>query len=291
MAEACGARNTCHSDAVVLCCTIGAKACKIFSRPHNEIRRAQRVEDELRKYNLAVSPEARDEQGDSLIAAALSANDAVVFEQRQYPSDAHNALSEFEVSEVATRERRVALSLGVEALALPLLVERRLVDLAGARYNPETHRVRLVADSFAHYAQNKHAVVRMAQALLDEAFRADSNYVPLSASSFADAASAASAADERLLLDEFAEFADGASIDNPLNLGPALAPASFVQRVADDIAVDEALARGAAVDSEPMNADAPLNVFTFGRLPPQDARAAAAANTESIVASLIEEAA
>jgi hypothetical protein len=77
------------------------------------------------------------------------------------------------------RERKMKMMVKVSALKLPPPVLERFKGLAGSRYNPETDVLTLVSSLFPTKTDNKFVVKRRLRQLLEEAWKADPNYLPL----------------------------------------------------------------------------------------------------------------
>lgn len=76
-------------------------------------------------------------------------------------------------------QRKAKLRINLEALHLPVMVRDRLVSLAGVRYKAESGAIVLISDTMPTRDTNISNVYKVASNLLNEAWKADLNYVPV----------------------------------------------------------------------------------------------------------------
>jgi hypothetical protein len=76
-------------------------------------------------------------------------------------------------------QRKIKLRIHIAGLGLPPIVRQRLIELAGTRYSKEKRTVTLICDTQPTRDQNIAHVYKTAANLLNEAWMADLNYVPL----------------------------------------------------------------------------------------------------------------
>ena len=231
----------------------------------------------------AVHEAAEDADGDEIDADAhaLLNNNAFVLITHDRRFDVGAADSPFKKQEAILKQRRVVLLVSVEALRLPKLAEERLIELVGVRYDAESGMIKLSADAFTQRSENTFAVLRTMKELINEAFLADSNYVPPARSSDgAQSPFEAAAAEEAAW---FAQLrAKGVELDSPLQVGPALAPIAFMERVQRDIELDQRSARGALLANEQPR----LRLFHLEAVPTAAERSAADKQMTELVAQL-----
>jgi small subunit ribosomal protein S35 len=66
-------------------------------------------------------------------------------------------------------ERKVVLQFAPDDLDLTPVQKRKLIKLAGRRYNPELEVVKMSCESFDHQAQNKRHLVELVKKLMEAA--------------------------------------------------------------------------------------------------------------------------
>jgi hypothetical protein len=227
------------------------------------------------------APEDGDGDEIDADAHALLNDNAFVLITHDRRFDVGAADSPFKKQEAILKQRRVVLLVSVEALRLPKLAEERLIELVGVRYHADAGMIKLSADAFTRRSENTHAVLRTMKELINEAFLADSNYVPPARSTDgAQSPFEAAAAEEAAW---FAQLrAKGVELDSPLQVGPALAPIAFMERVQRDIELDQRSARGALLANEQPR----LRLFHLEAVPTAAERTAADKQMTELVAQL-----
>ncbi|KAF2073962.1 hypothetical protein CYY_004749 [Polysphondylium violaceum] len=88
----------------------------------------------------------------------------------------HSPSDQFELS--FWINRKVILRVNIAAFNLPQVVEQRLADLTGKRYNPITKVLTLVCDNQKEQSDNKFQAKRLFNEILYESCLADPNFVP-----------------------------------------------------------------------------------------------------------------
>jgi len=76
-------------------------------------------------------------------------------------------------------QRKAKLRIHLRSLGVPVMVRDRLVSLAGSRYKPEEDTIVLISDTMPTRDTNISNVYKVASNLLNEAWKADLNYVPI----------------------------------------------------------------------------------------------------------------
>jgi len=76
-------------------------------------------------------------------------------------------------------QRKIKLRMHIPGLGLPAVVRQRLIELSGTRYSREKNTITLTCDSQPTRDQNISHIYKTAASLLNEAWMADLNYVPL----------------------------------------------------------------------------------------------------------------
>jgi hypothetical protein len=244
-----------------------------------------RLLDELRSVGIATLKDESDDDASTANSTAAAAADEALEHQgvvlithdRRY--ETAYADTPFQASEALLRQRRVVLVVDVDSLQLPMLAEQRLIDLVGVRYDPARHRIKIAADAFEQRSTNTYAVLRIFKQLINEAFLADSNYVPPPRGSQPTPFEAAAAEEAEW----FAKLrATGAEFTSPLQVGPGLAPIAFMDRVQRDVEHDRRVASGAALaDEQPR-----LRLFHFEAVPTAAERAEADKQMRELVQAL-----
>jgi hypothetical protein len=74
--------------------------------------------------------------------------------------------------------RRSTLLVKVSALKLPKMVHSRLLTIVGPRYNPTSDVLKITSTDHMEFLENRRYCLRLFQAALSDAWKADLNYVP-----------------------------------------------------------------------------------------------------------------
>lgn len=267
----------------------GVRTLGQLAKAHDELltpaELSERITDELRSLGIRTRSlgNADDvkivEDADDVAELAAGSPFVLITSDRRF--DASSADSQFKKDEAMLRQRRVVLLVRVEALQLPVLAEERLIELAGLRYDPEVDTIKVSADAFERRSDNTYAALRTMKELINEAFLADSNYVPPARAADGSLSPFEAAAKEEA--DWLAHLrAKGAAFTSPLEIGPALAPIAFMERVQNDIDADTRAAAGATLAAEQPR----LRLFHFDAVPSEAERADADQRMAALVAEL-----